>query len=66
MAGLNLATLIEKNDAVVREAWFKVLEYLKEGKIKPRIHATWPIEKIVDATKELAERKNVGKVLISM
>lgn len=66
VAGLHLAALIEKDNAAVLKAWEKVLKYLEQGKIKPRIHATWPIDDIIDATKELAERKNVGKVLIAM
>lgn len=66
VAGLNLATLIETDADKIKEVFAKIFELLKDGKIKPKIHSVWPIEKFVDATKELAERRNVGKVLISM
>lgn len=65
-AGLHLGTLIEKSSGKVREALEKIFKMIEEKKLKVKIHSVHPMEKIVEATKLLADRKNVGKVLISM
>ncbi|XP_064213648.1 synaptic vesicle membrane protein VAT-1 homolog [Tribolium castaneum] len=65
-AGLHLGTLIEKDPGRVRDALGVIFKMMEEKKLKVKIDSVHPMEKIVDATKLLAERKNVGKVLISM
>lgn len=35
-----------------------------QGHIKPRIDSVWPFEKVVDAMRQMQEKKNVGKVLL--
>ncbi|XP_044252656.1 synaptic vesicle membrane protein VAT-1 homolog isoform X2 [Tribolium madens] len=65
-AGLHLGTLIEKDAGRVRNALGKIFKMVEEKKLKVKIDSVHPMEKIVEATKLLAERKNVGKVLISM
>lgn len=65
-AGLHLGTLIEENPKKVREALKKIFVLLEENKLMVKIHSVVPMYDIVEAMKLLAERKNVGKVLISM
>ncbi|XP_063904058.1 synaptic vesicle membrane protein VAT-1 homolog [Zophobas morio] len=65
-AGLHLGTLIDKDPERVRDALRKIFEMVKEEKLRVKIHEVLPMERVVEATKLLAQRKNVGKVLISM
>lgn len=66
VAGLHLAMLLENDPKKVRDALDDIFGLLRAGKIKPRIHAECGMEEIVEASKILAERKNVGKVIIKM
>ncbi|XP_018330251.1 synaptic vesicle membrane protein VAT-1 homolog [Agrilus planipennis] len=66
IAGLHLGTLIEKDRKRVTEALHAIFSLLKEGKIQPKIDSVWKIDQIVDATKVLAQRQNVGKVLLTL
>ncbi|KAJ8943091.1 hypothetical protein NQ318_009165 [Aromia moschata] len=66
IAGFHLGTLLEENVEKVENALNYIFDLYKDGKIKPVIHSTWPMSKIVDATKILGSRKNIGKVLIQM
>ncbi|XP_055983105.1 synaptic vesicle membrane protein VAT-1 homolog [Sorex fumeus] len=42
----------------------RLLKLYNEGRIKPHIDSVWPFEKVVDAMKQMQEKKNVGKVLL--
>lgn len=42
----------------------RLLELYNKGQIKPHIDSVWPFEKVVDAMKQMQEKKNVGKVLL--
>lgn len=44
----------------------KLFELLKDGKIKPKISATFPLERGGEAITMLAERKAIGKVVVTM
>lgn len=41
-----------------------LLTLYNQGHIKPHIDSVWPFEKVVDAMKQMQEKKNVGKVLL--
>ncbi|KAJ3617498.1 hypothetical protein MTP99_007211 [Tenebrio molitor] len=66
VTGLHLGTLIEKDGQKVRDALEKIFKMFEEGKLKVKIHSVHPMENVVEASRLLAERKNVGKVLICM
>lgn len=66
ICGVHLGTLIEKDSSKVRMYLAKIFDLLREGKIKPKIDSVWTMDEIVDATKVLAERRNVGKVLLAV
>lgn len=66
VAGLHLGTLLENDEDKVRKALESILSQVEEKKLNPVIDSVWHMSQIVDATKRLGERKNVGKVLISM
>ncbi|KAF5285918.1 hypothetical protein FQA39_LY04379 [Lamprigera yunnana] len=66
VSGLHLGVLAEKEPLKVHEALEKMFSLLRTEKIKPIIYHTLTVEEIVTASKILAERKNVGKVLLTM
>nr|WP_244313946.1 NADPH:quinone oxidoreductase family protein [Roseibium denhamense] len=43
----------------------RVLEWVREGRLKPHVHAVYPLEDIAPALEELAARKVKGKVIIT-
>nr|XP_019603320.1 PREDICTED: synaptic vesicle membrane protein VAT-1 homolog [Rhinolophus sinicus] len=42
----------------------RLLALYNQGHIKPHIDSVWPFEKVVDAMRQMQEKKNVGKVLL--
>ncbi|MFG1851387.1 zinc-binding dehydrogenase [Actinomadura geliboluensis] len=52
------------DEATVRELLGRVLELAEEGRLKPVIRATYPLERAADAHRALAERTTVGKSLL--
>lgn len=66
VSGLHMAVLLENEPTKVRAALNEIFELLRQGKIKPKIHSELKMDEIVEASKILAERKNVGKVLIKI
>ena len=44
----------------------RLFELLKDGKINPRVSATFPLERGGEAIQLLAERKAIGKVVVTM
>ncbi|MBC2861369.1 NADPH:quinone oxidoreductase family protein [Stappia sp. 28M-7] len=57
-------------DAIVREPeahrdnMEQLLAWMREGRIRPHLHAVYPIEETARALRELADRKVLGKVII--
>jgi NADPH:quinone reductase len=43
-----------------------LMQWLAEGKIKPHVSATYPLERTVDALRALDQRKSTGKVVITI
>lgn len=58
-------------EAILREPeehWADVaqlMEWVKDGKLKPHIHAVYSLDKTADALEELAQRKALGKVIVA-
>lgn len=50
----------------MRAAWDQIAEWSAEGKVKPRIWKTFPLEKSADALKALENRSVIGKVAVTM
>lgn len=42
----------------------ELLGFIQEGKLKPHIHATYPLEQAADALNEMLGRRVMGKILI--
>ncbi|MCA9771200.1 MAG: zinc-binding dehydrogenase, partial [Myxococcales bacterium] len=41
-----------------------LMEWFRAGKLRPTIHATYPLDRVADALKELAGRRVKGKVVV--
>ncbi|KAH0626981.1 hypothetical protein JD844_002329, partial [Phrynosoma platyrhinos] len=42
----------------------KLIALYNQGKIKPKVDSVWSFEQVVDAMKQMHEKKNVGKVVL--
>ncbi|XP_054565762.1 synaptic vesicle membrane protein VAT-1 homolog [Eptesicus fuscus] len=51
---------VELIDGVVT----RLVALYNQGHIKPHIDSVWPFEKVMDAMRQMQEKKNVGKVLL--
>lgn len=57
-------------ESIIREPedhWADVsqlMEWVKDGKLKPHIHAVYSLDNTADALEELAQRKALGKVIV--
>ncbi|MBO0346614.1 NADPH:quinone oxidoreductase family protein [Roseibium sp. CAU 1637] len=49
-----------------RENMEQILSWVEEGRLKPHIHATYPLEQIPAALQEISDRKARGKVILTM
>ncbi|XP_006798348.1 synaptic vesicle membrane protein VAT-1 homolog [Neolamprologus brichardi] len=50
---------------LITEAMNTILDFYKDGKIKPRIDSTWHLEQVGDAMRKMQERNNIGKVILT-
>ncbi|XP_063840443.1 synaptic vesicle membrane protein VAT-1 homolog isoform X4 [Scylla paramamosain] len=64
IAGFNLNELRNKDPANFNRGWKKILEMITAKKLQPRIDSVWKFENIIEASKQISERKNIGKVII--
>ncbi|XP_071546234.1 synaptic vesicle membrane protein VAT-1 homolog isoform X3 [Panulirus ornatus] len=62
VAGFNLNELRSKDPATFQQGWKEILEMITSGKLCPRIDSVWQFEQIVEASKQITDRKNIGKV----
>lgn len=63
-SGFHLGNLAIEETQLVHEVFNCIYDDVISGKLRPRIHAVFPFDEIVKATKLLAERKNIGKILL--
>lgn len=66
VSGLHLGLLAINERDVVHEALDKIFNMYQDGLIKPTIDSTWKFEDVIEATKLLADRRNVGKVILEI
>lgn len=56
----------EMKSQILREIQEKVYPAFEGGKIKPVIYATFPLKQADDALQVLVERKNIGKIVLTV
>jgi NADPH:quinone reductase len=52
------------NKEVITAAWKQLSQWIAEGKLKPVVGRTLPLEKLGEAFQWMSERKNFGKVVL--
>ncbi|CAL4114324.1 unnamed protein product [Meganyctiphanes norvegica] len=66
VAGLNLAEILTHHPSVIPPIWKTLMNLYEDGHISPRLDSVWRFEEIVEATKILEDRKNIGKVILKV
>jgi NADPH2:quinone reductase len=51
----------QRNEAELQE----LVDWVQAGKLRPRLHAVFPLERAADAMREVTERKVAGKVVLT-
>jgi NADPH:quinone reductase len=63
--GLWLSRLAD-NHQLMKETWLRLSDWIARGKLHPVVGATLPLEKAGEAFRLLRERKNFGKVVLTI
>jgi len=63
--GLWLSRLSLKEN-IMRPAWERLSQWIKEGKLRPVVGHVLPLAKAGDAFRLMLERKNYGKVVLTV
>lgn len=64
--GVFWGAAVERDKAAHHRAMDQLLDMLTDGKIKPRIHGTYPLDKAGAAIAELSSRAVLGKVVVTL
>jgi NADPH2:quinone reductase len=64
LIGVNVGGYHEHDSAGLQTATDRLFEWYAQGKIRPLIHARYPLRDASTALRNLAERKTVGKVIL--
>jgi len=51
---------------ILTDSMTELLKWYNEGKIKPHVSQTFPLEQTIDAIKALKDRKSTGKVVVTI
>jgi NADPH2:quinone reductase len=62
--GLNVGAYHENDPTGLRDATERLFELYAAGKVKPVIHARYPLRDAATALRELGDRKTVGKLIL--
>ena len=57
---------LSKNSALMKQALDSMLPWIDDGELKPIVGATLPLERTADAFRLLLEKKNFGKVVLTV
>lgn len=66
VVGVFWGAFTQKEAGKNMENTIQLIQWFAEGKIKPHIHATYPLEKVPQALTEIMERKAMGKIVIKV
>ncbi len=65
-AGVYWGESVRRDPAAHRASMAQLLAWVAEGRLKPRIHASYPLERIVEAMSVLERREAQGKVVLAI
>jgi len=66
LAGVFWGEAVRRDPAGHRANMLEVLEWVADGRLKPRIHATYPLDRIGDALRVIEQRKATGKIVLTV
>ncbi|AGK59598.1 alcohol dehydrogenase zinc-binding domain-containing protein [Hyphomicrobium denitrificans 1NES1] len=66
MAGVFWGESVRRDPARHRANMLQLLDWVAAGRLSPRIHATYPLERIVEALGVLERREATGKVVLTI
>lgn len=64
--GLHWGAYLQHNPTLMHQSLSELLAWYAQGKLKPHVSQTWPLERAVEALRALVERRTTGKVVITM
>jgi myxalamid-type polyketide synthase MxaB len=62
---IDLDRLIRERPELLRSLFLELIGYFQEGKLKPLPHTIFPLQEAVSAFRYMAQRKNIGKVVVT-
>ncbi|MBO6756784.1 MAG: NADPH:quinone oxidoreductase family protein [Roseibium sp.] len=65
MRGVFWGAAVERDPAGHRTNMMQILDWVKDGKLKPHIHGVYPLKDIPGALEDIAARKVFGKVIVT-
>jgi NADPH2:quinone reductase len=66
LRGVFWGEFVKREPARNRDHIAQVMAWVAQGRLKPRIHASFPVEEAVYAFAEISSRKAVGKVVLTL
>jgi phthiocerol/phenolphthiocerol synthesis type-I polyketide synthase C len=63
---IDMDRLCRERLALIHSLFLELMEYFKDGTLKPLPRYVFPISDVVGAFRYLAQRKNIGKVVVSL
>ncbi len=63
---IDMDRLCRERPALIRSLFLELMEYFKDGTLKPLPRYVFPISDVVGAFRYLMQRKNIGKVVVSL
>ena len=66
IVGVFWGSFMERDPKHGRENIHELITWINEGKLKPHVSATYPLERVADALNDLMERKVTGKAVLVM
>ncbi|XP_015931184.1 synaptic vesicle membrane protein VAT-1 homolog isoform X2 [Parasteatoda tepidariorum] len=64
VCGLSINTIFEEDPECFRTVLDKLMVLYNDNVIKPRIDSVWSFDEVIEATKCMVERKNIGKIVL--
>ncbi|MNQ99786.1 hypothetical protein D3C85_1155360 [compost metagenome] len=64
MIGVFWGAAVARDPAAHAANMAELMQFWAEGKIRPRVNRTYPLEEASEAIKALGDRKAVGKIVV--
>ena len=65
LVGLFWGAYLLQDPGVIRRSFGQLLHWYTEGRLKPHVGSTFPLDKATDALREISERRAMGKIVLT-